>query len=383
MIVQEGRDGQRACGRCGSLVGSVMRFCPGCGSRLSGGVRSTRRHVLVTAGLTLLLSGSAFGIKSGLQWKRGDVRPALQADTPPQHTALPTEPSETENDPELVALRADVDRTPDDLNALRALAAALGERLRARPGAASPIVFEAIDVVSRILVHEPKATDALLMMGDISFDQQAFSKAAQFYERYLALVPGDRAVISRYASTLTFLGRYDESIERLRGVLRDDPKNFPAAAYLAITVAQKGDVTEARALGEQALALAPTDEARARFNGFLTSLGKVGAAQKEGVVPNQAAPVAPGQGIEAFVAAVRANPVAGPKFVRFERPEPHLVKLFFADFPMAQMPPFAKQKFFSGLTAALKASGLHEVREVRFLDATTGTVLDTLAGGAE
>jgi tetratricopeptide (TPR) repeat protein len=389
MVQQEDRSGMGACGRCGSSVGAAMRFCPACGGRLAGDAQRLPRQLVVTAGVTVLLCGSAVGIKNGLQWKRGDIRPAAAvADQSIQkHTAISPDPADQDNDPELVALRSDLDRAPEDPNALRALAAALGDRLRARPGVASALVFEAIDVVSRILVHEPEATDALLMMGDISFDQQAFSKAAQFYERYLALVPSDRAVISRYASTLTFLGRYDESIEKLRTVLRDDPANFPAAAYLAITVAQKGDVAEARTLGARALELAPTEEARARFNGFLTSLEKGGSAEKVGAVPNQAipaaAPAVAAQGVEAFVAAVRANPVAGPKFVRFERPESQLLQLYFADFPMAQMPPFAKQKFFSGLSAALKAAGLPEVREVRFVDAKTGAALDTLTVGAE
>jgi hypothetical protein len=50
---------------------------------------------------------------------------------------------------------------------------------------------------------------------------------------------------------------------------------------------------------------------------------------------------------------------------------------------MAQMPPFAKEKFFTGLKQALIKNGLRDVREIAFIDAATGEVMDRVGVGGE
>jgi hypothetical protein len=45
---------------------------------------------------------------------------------------------------------------------------------------------------------------------------------------------------------------------------------------------------------------------------------------------------------------------------------------------MSQMPPFAKEKFLSGVKAALVQNKLQAVTKVEFTEATTGAVMETL-----
>jgi hypothetical protein len=45
---------------------------------------------------------------------------------------------------------------------------------------------------------------------------------------------------------------------------------------------------------------------------------------------------------------------------------------------MAQMPPFAKQKFFTGLKKALAQSNLSQIEQLEFVDAATGEVMERL-----
>jgi tetratricopeptide (TPR) repeat protein len=258
----------------------------------------------------------------------------------------------------------------------------LGDTLRSNPGASPAIVFEAIDVFGRILQQEPNDPAALVMMADVSFDQRAFTKALDFYERYLKVDPNDLGARSRYASTLTFLGRYDDSIQELGKVLQSEPKNFPAMAYLAITYAQKGDIKTAKKIGGDALAAAPSEDARARFSSFVESLdqakseGDVGSVkQPEADVTNQVAKVG---GMDGFVAALRANPIAGPKFVRHVQ-EGATLRLYYREFPMSQMPPFAKEKFLGGIRSALTQNGLAGIKEVVFTDAVSLTAMETLS----
>jgi hypothetical protein len=345
-----------------------MRFCPGCGKRQATAAPKRYGFVLLTA---VLLFGAAFGIKNGLHWKRGDVKPTEHIETARE---------EPVTDPELTALRSDLDRSPQDLGILRALAGLLGDKLRNRPDAPPALVFEAIDVLSRILAISPEDPDALLMMGDVSFDQKAFVKAVEFYERYLKLMPTDVGASARYASTLTFLGRYDDSIKQLDGILQRDPKNFPAMAYLAITYAQKGELLRAKELGAQALQIAPSEEARARFSGFVDSLSKEqaerpsgdAASNARGPQPAQVVEAEKGAGIGAFIAQLKANPIAGPKFVSYDDTAAGVVKLIFREFPMGQMPPFAKEKFFTTLKNSAATSGIAEGSTLVFIDASSG-----------
>jgi tetratricopeptide (TPR) repeat protein len=279
-------------------------------------------------------------------------------------------------------MRREVEAAPGDLTKLKVYAGMLGDAVRSKPDAPPALVFEAIDVFSRILQQEPDDPAALVMMADVSFDQRAFTKALDFYERYLKVDSNDLGARSRYASTLTFLGRYDDSIRELRKVLQVDPKNFPAMAYLTITYAQKGDISTAKKIGGDALAAAPSDDARARFSSFVASLDQASSTGEIGSAKQPDVSTAPTQaqrgGLDGFTEALRSNPVAGPKFVRFERVGGAL-KLYYRDFPMSQMPPFAKDKFIGGIKSALTQNGLADVTELVFTDAGSETVMETVS----
>ncbi len=363
-----------ACRRCGASVTAEMRFCPACGrsqASLSGSFYAA------VGGAAVVLLGLGLGLRFAAQ----PGRPAV-SDTAASHVAAHT--AQEVDDPQLSAMRKEVEASPNDLSKLRIYAGMLGDKLRANPDAPQAIVFEAIDVLSRILNADPNDPGALVMMADVSFDQKAFTKAADFYQRYLKLEPEDLGARARYASTLTFLGKYDESVTELNAVLKKDPKNFPAMAYLAITYAQSGNLPKAKELGNNALKVAPSEDARARFSAFVQSLDEEGAAsspERGNVAPQPAAaqaggPAAPKTGIDGFIQAVRSNPIAGPKFATYESGKDGTLRLLFRNFPMQGMPPFAKEKFFSNLKKAAADAGLSDVSELAFVDADTGVEME-------
>lgn len=368
------------CRRCGASVTGEMRFCPSCGRGLARA--STAFYVAVGCTAVGML-GVAIGLRYLAQPGRPDVAAA-------NHVAAHV--SQDVNDPQLDAMRKEVEASPNDLSKLRIYAGMLGDKLRSNPDAPQGLVFEAVDALSRILTAEPNDPGALVMMADISFDQRAFTKAADFYQRYLKLEPEDLGARARYASTLTFLGNYSESVSELDAVLKEDPKNFPAMAYLAITYAQSGDLAKAKELGGKALTIAPSEDARARFSAFVESLdqdqragqpassspqrGNTGQPQSN--VP-AAQPTGAKTGVEGFVAVVRANPVAGPKFVSYETGDNNTLRLLFRSFPMQAMPPFAKEKFFGNLKKAAVDAKLDGVAAIVFVDADSGAQMESLA----
>lgn len=359
-----------ACARCSGPVTDAMRFCPLCGKRLT---RRNRTFPLALGAITVTLFGIGFGLQSYL------IPPkALPVAHPPTETHIEA----SAEDPQVALLRAELDKDPQNLEKLKMMAGILGDKLRENPQGASAEVFEAIDVLSRILALQPNEPGALVMMADVSFDQKAFTKAQEFYERYLKLEPNNHGARARYASTLTFLGQYDQSITELNAVLKQDPQNFPAMAYLSITYAQQGDLPKAKELGSAALNLAPSEEARARFSAFMTSLDTQGAMSSSpprgGAAPAASADVAVALGIEGFIAKVKSNPIAGPKFIGYEDTKKGELKLTFKDFPMSHMPPFAKEKFFGTLRQAAEAAKLTDVTTVIFVDLSTGNTMDQM-----
>jgi tetratricopeptide (TPR) repeat protein len=277
-------------------------------------------------------------------------------------------------------MRQEVEKDPEDLSKLKVFAGMLGDALRSNPSAAPGLVFEAIDVFGRILQREPNDPGALVMMADVSFDQRAFTKALDFYERYLKVDPNDLGARSRYASTLTFLGRYDDSIRELESVLKTEPKNFPAMAYLAITYAQKGDISKAKKVGGDALAVAPSEDARARFSSFVSSLDapQADVVQPKAESANNGVAIggAASPSMASLESVLKANPVAGPKFVSARQSGESRLELVYRDFPMAQMPPFAKEKFLSGVKAAIAQNKLSHIQEVVFIDMATGSAME-------
>jgi tetratricopeptide (TPR) repeat protein len=341
-----------------------MKFCPECGKRT---VARSSRYYFVALGSTALIFGTTFALRELVKGDR--AMPAAA------RTGMAVARMERQSeDPQLVAMRKESESSPEDLSKLRVFAGMLGDKLRSNPSAPPELVFEAIDTLGKILKAQPNDPGALVMMADISFDQKAFTKALDFYERYLKLEEQDLGARSRYASTLTFLGRYDDSIKELNKVLAKDPKNFPAMAYLSITYAQSGNITKAKEFGATALTFAPSDDARARFSAFVSSLDQASGSDANST---QQSPRAD-SGIDGFVSVVRTNPVAGPKFLKAERAEAGVLKLVFNNFPMAQMPPFAKDKFFSGLKSAAERNGLADVRSLSFIDAQSGQEMERL-----
>lgn len=359
-----------ACGKCGASLSGAMKFCPSCGKRVL--LKSSAYYpTVIVSGLVL------FGVALGLQTVVRGNRPAPS----PARGPLPehAQAEQVSDDPQILAMQRELEKNPEDLTKLRIYAGMLADKLRANPAASPVLVFEEIDTLGKILKAEPNDPTALVMMADVSFDQRAFTKALDFYERYLKIDPNDLGARSRYASTLTFLGRYNDSIAELTKVLGQDPKNFPAMAYLAITYAQSGDVSKAKELGNTALQLAPSEDARARFSAFVTALDTSSTEKPAAAASQQAAAASSGTtGIDGFIASIKANPVAGPKFVRYDDANDGTLKLVFANFPMSQMPPFAKEKFFGGIKAAAKQNGLEKISAVSFIDSATGAEMEKL-----
>jgi hypothetical protein len=80
---------------------------------------------------------------------------------------------------------------------------------------------------------------------------------------------------------------------------------------------------------------------------------------------------------------VRGLPIAGPKVSAVQWPDKTVAKVMMNDFPMDQMPPFAKEKFMtdlkSGIDSAKRDYKVTDRVRVDLVDAASGRVMETVS----
>lgn len=258
------------------------------------------------------------------------------------------------NDSQTVKLLEQINNEPDNLDLRRQVVEQL-EALFLQSGDAQ-LQMDEIDHLSVILKKIPDDPQANLKLAEISFNAQVFDKAVERYQLYLSRKPEDSYARLRLASAKIFSGKFAEAQADLDLVLIQDPKNFSALAYKAIAYSQLGEVEQAKIFGSKALEVAPDNEGKLRFEKFLASLsGEKKNLSWEDKLYNQ----------------IRANPVAGSKFVKLEVVG-SILKLEFKDFPVEQMPDFAREKFLSGILVLVNTE---QISSIELLDTDTKKVM--------
>ena len=85
---------------------------------------------------------------------------------------------------------------------------------------------------------------------------------------------------------------------------------------------------------------------------------------------------------DAVETMVRGLPIAGPKVTTVEWPDKLKAKVFMDNFPMEDMPPFAKTKFLTdlkaGIDSAKKDNNVSSPVEVNIVDGASGHVMETV-----
>lgn len=386
------------------LEGSI--FCSRCGSSL-GDVyaNSWRSKWPVVLGAAIVLVPALWfggGYLAGSPPTKSVPGSSLGARTQGEPNSNPHQNISLENDPQLNSLREKVEKSPDSFDDLKNLGRALFNKLKEFPEMPQPLVLEAVDVFSIILNKEQRDPEATIWMGDISFEQRLFQQSVEYYRRYLSIEPKDLLVKAKLASALTFLKNFKESESLLREVLASDPKNFQAAAYLGVTLAELGDIKGALEAIDTAVNIAPSAEAKERIERFKATLlappkkspspeaaegasarnanaGKIANSQTVSSASVSSASVSSSavsssSGPAAAVAAyLRENQVAGPKFVSTEQ-EGQKIVIFMRDFPMEAMPPFAREKFVGGIRGVANKNGGTQLK-ISVKDVSSGAIL--------
>jgi tetratricopeptide (TPR) repeat protein len=239
---------------------------------------------------------------------------------------------------------------------------------------------------AHVLKLDPDNLTALRGIGDIDYDNNKYDEAIAAYEHYLKKKPEDPEVRTDLGTMYLYTGNADQAVIQYKRALSYKPDMFQTNFNLGVAYAQQDKVKEAVAALTRARKLAPDDNARSQVEGVLAKLtgAPPPATASAEAPPAVAAPPAPtatnfhGQ----VEQVVRALPVAGTKVATVQWPSDLKAKVTMNNFPMDQMPPFAKQKFLSdlksGIATAKKNFKVSGQVEVDLVDGGSGRVMESV-----
>lgn len=372
-----------SCPRCAFPVEKGFRFCPSCAFDQRKQYIPLSRY-LKKSPIIIISAAAVFGLvqlTQGSKAKLGDAPVKTEQEMfANKQSGSPHGQDIQAVNASLTELRKKAEGDKDNKEVWKNLAYAQIELIRGSEKPSAAMIIDLISSLQEILRVDPKDQDALLAMADTSLNSKVPDKASEYYKRYLAERPEDIEVRARLGSSYALLNKYAEAETELKQVLSVDPKNFSALAYLAVAYAKQNKKDEAEKYANQARELVKSPEEKAEFGRMFQEMlgaphptsGNIETKSENTqnlTASAQAEKASSGEPIEDLI---RKNPVAGSKFVKFERKD-SAIRLVFKDFPMSAMPPFAKEKFFSGIRPLLKNG-----ETLEFIDQASGTVMETI-----
>ena len=274
---------------------------------------------------------------------------------------------------------------------------------------------KAEEAYGHVLKLDPDNLDALRGIGDIDYDKQHYDEAIAGYEHYLKKKPDDPEVRTDLGTMYLYTGNADQAVVQYKKAIAAKPGFFQAYYNMGIALAQENKPDDAAATLKQAIAFAPDDTAREQVKELLAKLSGAPAASASMQAASATTPAAAAAAKSPAAASspaasaavantsaspaaatassgddfhdaveemVRGLPIAGPKVTTVEWPDKLKAKVFMADFPMDQMPPFAKTKFLTdlkaGIDSAKKDNNISSPVEVDIVDGASGNIMETI-----
>ena len=366
----------RYCPECGVEVVTQAKFCVECGHELGraegpgqpSGVRIKPAFAVVFAGILLV------GLAAAYLLNRGGPRPNL----PPGHpkVELPAEARKLLDD-----LSREAEAKPNDLNAWNRLGEATFRASMFDP----EFLGKSVEAYGHVLKLDPDNLDALRGIGNIHYDRGSYDQAIAAYEHYLKKKPNDPEILTDLGTMYLYTGNADQAIVQYNKALAEKPDLFEAYFNLGVAYARTNDQAKARAALDRALKLAPNDKERDRVKEVIAKMSAE-AATATGEQASAGTKTADRAAASTFEGAieemVRGLRNVGPKVKSIEWPSKLKAIVLLEDFPMDQMPPFAKKKFLTDIkTGIAKAKTQYKVDgavELDLADAATRKTMESV-----
>jgi tetratricopeptide (TPR) repeat protein len=429
------------CTKCGAPRAADARFCTGCGTPFEGAnaanassaAKKPAPAAALAMGALFVAAGAVaayFALREPEKTQRAVAgnpsAPAGQQQASgqqgPPGEGLPSGHPSIELPKEVVAfldgLAAEAQKNPESVDAWQKLTRA---RYRASVINAS-YRTSAEQSLQKLLALDPDNSEGLRIAANLAYDARDFPEAQKRFEAFLAKNPDDASALTDLGSSLLFQDRLDEAAARYRTAIDKDPKFMQAHFNLGIAEEKRGRKDEAVASLKRALDLATTPDEKQHIENALAEVegrepmkiagagektsapasppaaatapgGAPPAANTQGGMPMP--PPAPDRAVPTNASTdfqrkaekpIITHPIVGPRVTAFEWTGAQAARAKIADFPMDQMPPFARTKFKSGmaekLAAVAKEAGVAGSVSVELIDQASGRVMDTLSSDA-
>lgn len=139
-----------------------------------------------------------------------------------------------------------------------------GQAILSQPLPASPETGLNLDpsrldasTFSQLGANDPAA---ISRQADDHFSRRQFDRAAELYQRLLALAPNNVNTYNNLGITLHYLGRSDEALRRLNAGVAIDPTHQRIWLTLGFVSSQLGDIEQARTALDTAVKINPDNE---------------------------------------------------------------------------------------------------------------------------
>lgn len=387
----------RFCPECGAQLIAGAKFCVECGQRLEAATQQPQRPVrkriplggvAVFCGMVVIGLAIALVVGSRTRPPENAASSGSAPSTVADDRDLPPGHPKIQLPAEAIKLIAEVESNanakPNDLSAWNQL----GD-VGLRAAMFDPSYYaKAMEAYGHALKIDPDNLDALRGVGNVNFDRHNYDQAIAAYEHYLTRKPDDPEVRTDLGTMYLYTGNADQAEVQYRRAIATKPNFFEGYFNLGIAYGQQNNDPEAKAAFEKALQFAPDKEARARVKQMIAKLegAAAGGALGQTASTSEAgagAATAKGDTFrDSMEQLIRSVPFAGPKVKSIQWPSSYKAIVLMDNFPMAQMPPFAKQKFIGDLTSGIdSAKAAHEVTapvELDIADAVTGQVMETV-----
>lgn len=344
---QQSASSAKFCPSCGTPREAGARFCHSCGTEFAASGESQREFYAVAA-MVLLLSALVYLYVDKVHDPHFEDGHAHHA-----HDGHDHGPTDNLRMKELKAAA----ESGNAVDLIR-LAEYQIERSMEEP----PYMRQAADSLEKVVAQYPTHAYSLRLLGNIYFQLKEPELSSKNYLRYLRLKPTDANALTDLGTQYLAMGQTETAIESYQHALKVFPNLYHAQFNLSVAYTELGDEEKA------AQAKAAADEIERR-------VGKIMAPVPE--VPRLPEGVAAPEPVTGPFTALRTyfaeHPIIGPKMVDFNIKDNHAT-LVLNNFPMEQMPPFAREKFDNNVKAQLAAV---EGAELTIRDAAGDKVLAT------
>lgn len=275
-----------------------------------------------------------------------------------------------ETSDEVKQLKTQLETAPEEETNYLKLADALV--IEAEQKSDSQLIMQAVDALNKLLAKSPENPEALFRLAELCLQFGIIDKALDYYPRYLKQRPDDLRARTNYGLSLLQAQNSEEAIKTFEEIIKKDNGNFPAILSLALAYRMTKNYDKAKEVASQALANAPDQLAKDKVKAFLASLEE---QPEDSSAETKEEAISPANKIASFF---KEHEIIGPKIKKTNWVNAKTYELYLENFPVEQMPPFAKEKLVGRVKEMLK--GLGEKYQVLIKDSATNQTLMSIAG---